>query len=71
MERMVKLRTLGNVRFIEEFFNQKMLTDQIIHLCIRHLLRDYAKVPLDEENVEALCLFSWFSILLENNLKKT
>lgn len=70
MEKMVKLRTLGNVRFIGELFNQKMLTDRIIHSCIQHLLGDYAKVPPAEENVEALCLlFNTVGKQLEENPK--
>ena len=56
MERMVKLRTLGNIRFIGELFNHKILPEKIIHHCIQHLLGVDGKAPPGEENVEALCL---------------
>jgi len=55
-ERIVKLRSLGNIRFIGELFKQNMLTKRIVHRCIQHLLGDDAKARPAEENVEALCL---------------
>lgn len=55
-EKIVKLRTLGNIRFIGELFKQKVLPEKIVHHCTQQLLGTDAKVGPAEENVEALCL---------------
>eukprot|EP00252_Welwitschia_mirabilis_P009250 TRINITY_DN2166_c0_g2_i1.p1 TRINITY_DN2166_c0_g2~~TRINITY_DN2166_c0_g2_i1.p1 ORF type:complete len:1878 (+),score=408.31 TRINITY_DN2166_c0_g2_i1:386-6019(+) len=46
-------RMLGNIRFIGELYKEQMLTERIMHECIRKLLGEFQKP--DEENVEALC----------------
>ncbi|KAL2478042.1 eukaryotic translation initiation factor 4G-like [Forsythia ovata] len=46
-------RMLGNIRLIGELFKKRMLTEKIMHECIRKLLGQYQ--PPDEEDVEALC----------------
>ncbi|BBN20099.1 translation initiation factor 4G [Marchantia polymorpha subsp. ruderalis] len=54
-ERNVKLRTLGNIKFIGELFKQKMIPEKIVHACIQDLLGPDPKSAPAEENVEALC----------------
>ncbi|XP_078338114.1 eukaryotic translation initiation factor 4 gamma 1-like isoform X6 [Crassostrea virginica] len=49
-ETKARRRSLGNIRFIGELFNLKMLTENIMHDCLFKLLR--AK---DEESLECLC----------------
>ncbi|KAK8639806.1 hypothetical protein V6N13_138175 [Hibiscus sabdariffa] len=46
-------RMLGNIRFIGELYKKKMLTERIMHECIKKLLGEYENP--DEEDVEALC----------------
>ncbi|KAI4356582.1 hypothetical protein L6164_000597 [Bauhinia variegata] len=46
-------RMLGNIRLIGELYKKKMLTERIMHECIRKLLGQYEDP--DEEDVEALC----------------
>ncbi|KAK8944733.1 Eukaryotic translation initiation factor 4G [Platanthera zijinensis] len=46
-------RMLGNIRFIGELYKKKMLTDRIMHECMKTLLGQYQNP--DEENIEALC----------------
>lgn len=48
-----KRRGLGLVRFIGELFKLNMLTERIMHLCIKKLLSN-AKDP-EEEEIESLC----------------
>ncbi|RWW33263.1 hypothetical protein BHE74_00022097 [Ensete ventricosum] len=46
-------RMLGNIRLIGELYKKKMLTERIMHECIKKLLGN-CRNP-DEEDVEALC----------------
>ncbi|KAF3445622.1 hypothetical protein FNV43_RR10798 [Rhamnella rubrinervis] len=46
-------RMLGNIRLIGELYKKKMLTERIMHECIKKLLGNYQNP--DEEDVEALC----------------
>ncbi|CAN1755726.1 Eukaryotic translation initiation factor 4G [Linum perenne] len=46
-------RMLGNIRLIGELYKKKMLTERIMHECIKKLL-GHVQSP-DEEDVEALC----------------
>ncbi|GLJ48101.1 hypothetical protein SUGI_1015570 [Cryptomeria japonica] len=69
-EKMVKLRTLGNIRFIGELFKHKMIPEKIVHHCVQELLGLDLKAPPAEENVEALChLFNTVGKQLEENPK--
>ncbi|KAM7277101.1 hypothetical protein ACFE04_018967 [Oxalis oulophora] len=54
-EKRVKARRLmlGNIRLIGELYKKRMLTERIMHECIKKLLGQYESP--DEENVEALC----------------
>ncbi|XP_022735134.1 eukaryotic translation initiation factor 4G-like [Durio zibethinus] len=49
----VRRRMLGNIRLIGELYKKKMLTERIMHECIKKLLGEYENP--DEEDVEALC----------------
>ncbi|KAF8669229.1 hypothetical protein HU200_051560 [Digitaria exilis] len=46
-------RMLGNIRLIGELYKKRMLTERIMHECIKKLFGDYDNP--DEENIEALC----------------
>ncbi|XP_043725405.1 eukaryotic translation initiation factor 4G-like isoform X2 [Telopea speciosissima] len=49
-------RMLGNIRLIGELYKKKMLTERIMHECIKKLLgQDSQYQNPDEEDVEALC----------------
>ncbi|XP_070158177.1 eukaryotic translation initiation factor 4 gamma isoform X3 [Polyergus mexicanus] len=49
-ERRVRVKSVGNIRFIGELYKQQILTTKIMHRCIRHLLDQN-----DEDNLECLC----------------
>ncbi|MED6149668.1 Eukaryotic translation initiation factor 4 gamma 1 [Stylosanthes scabra] len=46
-------RMLGNIRLIGELYKKRMLTERIMHECIRKLLGQHQDP--DEEDIEALC----------------
>uniref|UniRef100_A0A7C9APQ7 Eukaryotic translation initiation factor 4G n=1 Tax=Opuntia streptacantha TaxID=393608 RepID=A0A7C9APQ7_OPUST len=62
-------RMLGNIRLIGELYKKKMLTERIMHECIKKLLGDYQKP--DEENIEALCkLMSTIGEMIDHPIAK-
>lgn len=44
-------RSMGNIRFIGELFNLKMLTENIVHGCLSKLMR-----ADDEDNLQCFCI---------------
>ncbi|XP_043492134.1 eukaryotic translation initiation factor 4 gamma 3-like isoform X5 [Polistes fuscatus] len=49
-ERRIRIKSVGNIRFIGELYKQGMLTTSIMHRCIIHLLDQN-----DEDSLECLC----------------
>nr|KAF7435190.1 hypothetical protein H0235_003381 [Vespula pensylvanica] len=49
-ERRIRIKSVGNIRFIGELYKQGMLTTGIMHRCINHLLDQN-----DEDSLECLC----------------
>ncbi|KAJ8560794.1 hypothetical protein K7X08_022654 [Anisodus acutangulus] len=55
--RLIKIRTLGNIKLIGELLKQKMVPEKIVHHIVRELLGQDPKSCPEEENVEAICQF--------------
>ncbi|XP_057324765.1 eukaryotic translation initiation factor 4 gamma 3-like [Microplitis mediator] len=49
-DRRIRIKSVGNIKFIGELYKQRMLTNNIMNLCVNQLL----KTP-NEENLECLC----------------
>ncbi|KAG7197148.1 hypothetical protein KM043_007233 [Ampulex compressa] len=49
-DRRIRIKSVGNIRFIGELYKQGMLIGRIMHRCIKHLLDQN-----DEESLECVC----------------
>ncbi|EXB38358.1 Eukaryotic translation initiation factor 4G [Morus notabilis] len=64
-------RMLGNIRLIGELYKKKMLTERIMHECIKKLLGQGQHQTPDEEDVEALCkLMSTIGEIIDHPIAK-
>ncbi|KAJ0430257.1 putative MIF4G-like, type 3, initiation factor eIF-4 gamma, MA3, MIF4G-like domain superfamily [Helianthus annuus] len=66
-------RMLGNIRLIGELYKKRMLTERIMHECIKKLLgiNQNQNPNLDEENIEALCkLMSTIGEMIDHSKAK-
>ncbi|XP_042506070.1 eukaryotic translation initiation factor 4G-like isoform X2 [Macadamia integrifolia] len=65
-------RMLGNIRLIGELYKKKMLTERIMHECIKKLLgQDSQYQNPDEEDIEALCkLMSTIGEIIDHSKAK-
>eukprot|EP01136_Pigoraptor_vietnamica_P036096 Opistho-1_new@9391 len=64
----MKRRMIGNIQFIGELFKLQMLSEKIMHICVRQLL---TKKDRDEEDLECLCrLLSTVGKLMDNEKSK-
>ncbi|XP_031502543.1 eukaryotic translation initiation factor 4G isoform X2 [Nymphaea colorata] len=62
-------RMLGNIRLIGELYKKKMLTERIMHECIKKLLGQFDDP--DEEDLEALCkLMSTIGAIIDHPIAK-
>ncbi|XP_022147112.1 eukaryotic translation initiation factor 4G-like isoform X2 [Momordica charantia] len=62
-------RMLGNIRLIGELYKKKMITEKIMHVCIKKLLGQYQNP--DEEDIEALCkLMSTIGEMIDHSKAK-
>lgn len=62
-------RMLGNIRFIGELYKESMLTERIMHACIKKLIGEFQHP--EEENVEALCkLMSTIGHMIDHSKAK-
>ncbi|KAL7615598.1 hypothetical protein Lser_V15G03124 [Lactuca serriola] len=62
-------RMLGNIRLIGELYKKKMLTERIMHECIKKLLGQYQSQNQnpDEEDIESLCkLMSTIGVMIDH-----
>ncbi|CAL5076145.1 unnamed protein product [Urochloa decumbens] len=62
-------RMLGNIRFIGELYKKRMLTERIMHECIKKLIGDFQNP--DEKNIEGLCtLMSTIGEIIDHRKSK-
>ncbi|KAL3894590.1 MAG: hypothetical protein SGCHY_005189, partial [Lobulomycetales sp.] len=60
-----KIRSLGNIRFVGELFNLRIITEKVMHACVNSLLTNVTDPK--EEAVESLCeLMSTIGSYLES-----
>ncbi|KAL3896629.1 MAG: hypothetical protein SGCHY_003946, partial [Lobulomycetales sp.] len=48
-----KIRSLGNIRFVGELFKLRIITEKVMHACVKSLLTNVTDP--EEESVESLC----------------